>query len=88
MTIQRTWSPERIRALGVTTDLATAGSILGIGRTNAYRLAQDDDFPVPVMRIGTRYIVPVAHLLKALGIEESAPITRSPDDGIPRIRQA
>lgn len=88
MTKPHTWSPERIRALGVTTDLTTAGSILGIGRTNAYRLAQDDGFPVPVLRIGSRYIVPVAHLLNALGIEESAPSAHSPNDGIPHIRRA
>ncbi|GIJ49748.1 hypothetical protein Val02_66340 [Virgisporangium aliadipatigenens] len=65
----RAWSPEQVRALGVTTDVVTAGSVLGIGRTTAYRLVRDNQFPVPVRRVGARYLVAVAHLLHAVGID-------------------
>jgi hypothetical protein len=61
------WSVEQIRQLGVTTDIVTAGSVLGIGRTTAYKLARDGHFPVPVLQVGTRYVVAVGHLLAALG---------------------
>ncbi len=63
------WSVEQIRALGVTTDIVTAGAVLGIGRTSVYRLARTGAFPVPVLKVGNRYVVAVAHLLKAIGIE-------------------
>ena len=69
MNARRTWSVEQIRALGVTTDLVTAGSVLGIGRTTAYRLAQVGQFPVPVRRLGHRYQVLVGHLLRAVDVE-------------------
>jgi hypothetical protein len=32
------WTVARVREPGVTTDLITAGSVLGIGRTTAYQL--------------------------------------------------
>jgi hypothetical protein len=48
------WTPEAIRQLGVTTDVATAGAILGIGRSKAYELATDGEFPVAILRIGRR----------------------------------
>jgi hypothetical protein len=63
------WTVERVRALGVTTDLVTAGAVLGIGRSTAYKLARAHQFPVPVLRVGARYLVAVAHLLTALGVE-------------------
>lgn len=63
------WSPEQIRALGTTTDLLTAASVLRIGRTTAYHLARTGQFPVPVVRVGRRYLVAVAHLLRVLGLD-------------------
>jgi hypothetical protein len=65
----RAWSPGEIRALGATTDLLTAASVLRIGRTKAYHLARIGEFPVPVLRTGRRYLVAVAHLLGALGMD-------------------
>jgi hypothetical protein len=73
----RSWTPERIRALGSVTDVATAGQILGLSRSTAYALAGDDLFPVPVLRVGSGYRVPVAGLLAALHI----PLV--PDNAIP-----
>jgi predicted DNA-binding transcriptional regulator AlpA len=70
---RRTWTPDQVRALGMTTDLETAASILGIGRTLAYDLARDGDFPVPLLRLGRRVLVPVAALLAYLGHPEDEP---------------
>ena len=60
------WTPERIRALGTVTNVATAGAIFGLHRSVAYDLAKSGTFPVPVLRIGNRYRVPVAAILTAL----------------------
>ncbi|WP_433080068.1 helix-turn-helix transcriptional regulator [Dactylosporangium sp. CA-052675] len=65
------WSAERVRALGVATTLATAASMLGISRSQAYRLAADDAFPTPLIRAGARIIVPVAGLLRLLGLDSN-----------------
>ena len=51
-------------------DLMTAAAVLGLGRTNAYELAKAGQFPVPLMRLGTCYRVPVAGLLRLLGISD------------------
>jgi hypothetical protein len=60
------WTEQRIRALGVVTDVATAASIFGLSRAAAYDLAKRGQFPVTVLRFGTRYRVPVAAILQAL----------------------
>jgi hypothetical protein len=60
------WTSEAVHALGVTTDVATAGEILGIGRSKAYELARNDELPVRLLRIGRRYIVPVAPVLNLI----------------------
>lgn len=64
----RVWTAEEVVALGVRTDLVTAASVLGIGRTVAHELARRGTFPVPVLRVGARYVVPVTPLLALLGI--------------------
>jgi hypothetical protein len=71
------WSAERIRALGVATTLPTATAVLGISRSQAYRLAATDTFPTPLIRAGTRIIVPVAGLLRLLLLDEPT----APDPG-------
>ncbi|MEV3934407.1 helix-turn-helix domain-containing protein [Glycomyces sp. NPDC049804] len=66
------WTVERVKSLGVMTNVETAAQILGIGRTVAYRLAKDGQFPVQVLRIGHSYRVPVLRLLELLGAPDSA----------------
>ena len=61
-----TWTAEAVRNLGMTTDVETAGAILGIGRTKAYQLAKHGAFPVKLLRIGRRYVVPVPALMALL----------------------
>jgi helix-turn-helix protein len=63
------WTMDAIRALGATTDVETAAAILGIGRTKAYALAKAGQFPVRLLRVGRRYLVPVPAILKVLGVE-------------------
>ncbi|MET8304719.1 hypothetical protein [Micromonospora sp. NPDC005211] len=64
--VEEVWTVERVRALGVTTTLATTASVLGISRSQAYRLAATGQFPLPLIRAGSRIIVPVAALLDLL----------------------
>lgn len=61
------WTIESVRRLGLTTSIETAASILGIGRSKAYELAQAGDFPVRILRVGRRYLVPTAAPLDLLG---------------------
>ncbi|MEU8164900.1 helix-turn-helix domain-containing protein [Micromonospora sp. NPDC049004] len=63
------WTIDAVRDLGVTTDVETAAAILGIGRTKAYELAKTNEFPVRLLRIGRRYLVPVHAILKLLASE-------------------
>ncbi|GLI00637.1 helix-turn-helix domain-containing protein [Phytohabitans aurantiacus] len=60
------WTVERIRALGLITDIATAAQIFGLSRAVAYDLAKHDRFPGAVLRFGSRYRVPVTAILHAL----------------------
>ncbi|MFI6243406.1 hypothetical protein ACIBEF_26405 [Micromonospora sp. NPDC050795] len=70
--VEELWTIERIRALGVTTTLATTASVLGISRSQAYRLAATNQFPIPLIRAGSRIIVPVAALLHLLQPDPAA----------------
>lgn len=73
------WTEERIRALGAVTDVPTTASIFKINRSRAYELIQLGEFPVPVLRFGSRYRVPVAAIITALQIPPA-------DDTGPRHR--
>jgi hypothetical protein len=66
------WTIEAVRRLGLTTDVETAASILGISRTKAYSLAKTGQFPVRLVRIGRRYVVPIPALLGLLGASDGA----------------
>jgi hypothetical protein len=77
------WTLTEIRALGVTTDLITAGRILGVSRNSAYRLARRDAFPVPVIRVGTQYRVPVGGLLALLHPGEQTLCDAPPGRSVP-----
>lgn len=64
-----------------TVDIPTAGSILGIGRTTAYALAARNEFPVPVLRIGSKLRVPTARLFELLEGAPSDPTTQPATSG-------
>jgi hypothetical protein len=59
-----------VLALGVTTDVPTAGSILRLSKTQAYERVKDGTFPVKVIRVGGRLVVPVAPILELLGLSD------------------
>jgi hypothetical protein len=67
------WTGQQIQALGAVTDLPTAAAIFGLSRTLAYELARTGGFPVPVIRAGTRYRVPVAAILHTLRLDTTNP---------------
>jgi Helix-turn-helix domain len=56
--------------LPTTLSVEAAGRLLGCGRSLAYELVQRGEFPCPVLRLGRRYVVPTAGLLRALGIAD------------------
>ena len=56
----------RADGLPTTVALMTAARTLGIGRTKAYELAKRGEFPCHVIKIGERYRVPLAALLRLL----------------------
>ncbi|EIV91331.1 AlpA family transcriptional regulator [Frankia sp. QA3] len=58
----------RLRRLPPVIDLPTAAKLFGLGRTLAYNLARDDEFPCPVRRYGRLYRVRTTDLLHALGL--------------------
>ena len=63
----RAWTEQAVRGLGLTTDVETAAEILGIGRTKAYEMVREGNFPVPILRIGRRVLVPTPSILTLLG---------------------
>lgn len=50
-----------------TITIEEAAERLGISRTLAYRLAQHDELPVPVLRLGRRLLVSAAAIDRLLG---------------------
>jgi hypothetical protein len=70
VTAKRRWTREAVLALGVRTDVPTAGEILGgLGRDESYRLVKRGKFPVPVIPVGRHLMVPTAPILALLGLD-------------------
>jgi hypothetical protein len=64
------WTREAVWALGVRTDVPTAGAILGgLGRDESYRAVKRGKFPVPVIKVGRRLVVPTQPILALLGLD-------------------
>ncbi len=57
-----------VTSLPVTVDIVTAARALGCGRSLAYRLVAEGDFPCRVLRLGRRYVVVTVDLLAVLGL--------------------
>lgn len=56
------------RQLPPTLDVVTAGTLLGVGRTVAYRLVRQGRWPTHVVRVGRKIVIPTFPLLEFLGI--------------------
>ncbi|MFJ9555311.1 helix-turn-helix domain-containing protein [Nocardiopsis sp. NPDC101807] len=63
---------DEVGSLPVVLDVLTAGRMLGMGRTSAYRLLRQGSFPVPAHRVGTAWVVPTAGVLAHLGLPVSS----------------
>lgn len=56
--------------LPVSVDIVAAGRACGVGRTLAYDMARRGVFPVRVLKLGNRYRVARADLLRYLGEDD------------------
>jgi predicted DNA-binding transcriptional regulator AlpA len=65
----RAMTRAELLALPAALDLVTAGQVLGLGRSKAYEMAQNGQWPTRLLRLGNAYRVPTAELLALLGIE-------------------
>jgi hypothetical protein len=65
-------------ALPPTVDLTTAGRAFRMGRTKAYELARQGRFPVRVLSVGPKFVVPKRAILEALGIDTAGGADREP----------
>ncbi|MBE1586782.1 helix-turn-helix domain-containing protein [Nonomuraea angiospora] len=65
--MRRALTLAEIQQLPAVVDVVTAGRALGLGRTTAYQLARDGQFPCRIIHVGKRYLVPTAALLALLG---------------------
>ena len=51
-------------------NIEQVSKLLGISKITAYTAVKEDEFPVPVIKIGGRYVVPTKPLLDLLGLDE------------------
>ena len=58
------WTIDKIRSLGISTDIETAASIFGLSRTVAYDLLRRGQFPTHTFMVGRRIVVPVRPILE------------------------
>jgi hypothetical protein len=62
-------------------DLVQAAALLGLGRTTAYRLVHDEQWPTPVLRLGRLIKIPTQPLLDLLaGTTRGRSVTRDLND--------
>jgi hypothetical protein len=77
MTAARNMTMDALLALPVRVGIQTAAAALGIGRNEAYRLAEADEFPCPVHRRGGALVVFRPDLFRAVGLDPS--MVRAPE---------
>lgn len=66
---RRTSRQAHRQLLPPTLDVVTAGALLGVGRTVAYRLVRQGRWPTHVVRVGRKIVIPTFPLLEFLGIQ-------------------
>lgn len=72
MKTRRVWTAARIRALGARTNVPTACEILGMSERTGREMIRRGTFPVTVLRLGHKQVVPVAPIMTLLGIPAEA----------------
>lgn len=65
--------PDDLYRWPLTVDVPTAGALFGLGRDLSMKLAKSGEFPVAVLRLGSRYRVTRAALIAALAPPGSTP---------------
>jgi excisionase family DNA binding protein len=65
-------------ALPLMVDVSTAARALGLSRSTGYELARRGEFPCRVLHVGSSYRIPIAELLRVLGIDLSELSPRLP----------
>lgn len=73
----RGMSVREVLDLPVAISLDDANRALGLGRSNAYAMAKNGEYPLPVLRIGRRYRCKRSDLLRLLGIADPEAPTRA-----------
>lgn len=63
-----------------TLSVSEAAALLGISRGAAYESIRTGEFPVEVLRIGRRILVPTAPLLAVLGVTGPVPSGETPEE--------
>src|SRR5665213_1541688 len=58
-----TTTPDPEKPVPAVLDLVQAAALLGLGRTTAYRLVHDHQWPTPVLRLGRLIKIPTQPLL-------------------------
>jgi predicted DNA-binding transcriptional regulator AlpA len=71
-------SRDELLALPPVVSVETAARALGCGRTLAYDLLRRGEFPCRVLRLGSRWVVPTADLLRAIGVTSPHPDDHRP----------
>ncbi|MCE0764819.1 hypothetical protein LWC35_18180 [Pseudonocardia kujensis] len=69
---QQPMTMEELLALPPAIDIPTAGKAIGVSRGRAYQMVKNDEWPfddIPVLKIGKRFKIPTAALLKYLGVQ-------------------
>lgn len=61
---------DEIRAWPATVNLPTGAKALGISRSNAYELLARHEFPIKTLRVGGRWRVITADLVRVLSAQE------------------
>ena len=69
---------DELLGLPVTVDLQTAGRAIGCGRAKAYQMHASGQFPVRVLRLGTKLRVVTADLWELLGVQSADTETSGP----------
>lgn len=76
--MNKSWTPEAIRALGATTDLPTLGSVFGLSRWRSYEMAHTGEWEqagIHIIRMGSRYRVTVRSILAVLNEDSTTETT-------------
>lgn len=83
-------SRDELMLLPAVVRVEDAGRALGFGRQHSYNLVRQGLFPVPVLKLGNRYKIPTAPLLKYLGVEPAQSVDTQglASNGAPSIRRA